>query len=131
MNRNRKTDPEMYEDTIKTTVDEVQGTIDNPGRLIDKNGYSNDTIELNRHLILIGNDRAADIIVNDSKSTDYIAEITFEGGLYFLRRLADKARVTVCRKPVKVHILNDGDEIQLADRTFIYKAPDRRQGDQE
>ena len=131
MNRDRKSDPELYEDTIKTTVDEVQGTIANPGRLVERSGEVNETFELNRQLILIGNDQAADIIVNDSKATDYIAEITYKGELYILRRLVDRARVMAGGKPVNVHILADGDEIQLANRSFIYRAPEHLKGPHE
>ena len=123
MKQGGKCPPELYDPTVKTTIDEVQGTIDNPGRLIEKIGDEEASFELNRSLILIGSDPAADIIVAASQATDYIAEITHESEFYTLRCLEDRSAVTVGNKPIKEHILSDGDEIQLADRTFVYRAP--------
>jgi len=123
MKQDEKCDPKLYDPTFKTTVDEVQGTIGNPGRLVEKTSDEEATIELNRSLILIGSDPAADIIVEDSKATDYIAEITHENSFYTLRRLENRSTVTVDNKPVEEHVLADGDEIQFADRTFLYRAP--------
>ena len=123
MKQDGKCPPDLYDPTVKTTVDEVQATIGNPGLLIDKTGDEEATFELDRPLILIGSDPAADIIVEDSKTDDYIAEITYESEFYILRRLEDRSAVTVGNKPVKEHILADGDEIQLAGRTFVYRAP--------
>lgn len=121
MKRDGKCPPELYEPTVKTTVDEVKGTIDNPGRLIETTGEEV-TFELNLSLIMIGSDPASDIIVN-SKAADYIAEITHESEFFVLRCLKERSVVTVGGKPIKEHILADGDEIQVADRTFLYKAP--------
>jgi pSer/pThr/pTyr-binding forkhead associated (FHA) protein len=106
------------------TVDEVKGTIDDPGFLIDDSGDAGGTIELNRQYILIGNDPAADIIVNDPKASDYIAEITYEQDFYILRRLNNRSRVSANKKPVNEYILADGDEIQLAERSFTFRSPD-------
>jgi pSer/pThr/pTyr-binding forkhead associated (FHA) protein len=123
MKQDEKSPPDMYDPTVRTTVDEVQGSIDNPGRLIENTGDVETAFELDRPLILIGNDPAADIIVENSKLADYIAEITYESEFYILRRLDDRCTVTVGSKPAKEYILADGDEIQLADRTFKYRAP--------
>ena len=116
--------PELYDPTIKTSVDDVQATIADPGRLIEQSGNTTSAFELDRMLILAGSDPAADIEVKSDGGADYIAEISYEGGLYFLRRLDDRAEITVCGKPVTEHILAEGDEIRLADRTFVYRDPD-------
>ena len=131
MKQGGKCPPELYDPTVKTTIDEVQGTIGNPGQLIENTGDEETTFELDRPLILIGSDPAADIIVGNTKTADYIAEITYESEFYILRRLEDRSAVTVGNKPVKEHILADGDEIQLADRTFEYKAPEHTHHPQE
>jgi pSer/pThr/pTyr-binding forkhead associated (FHA) protein len=131
MNQDGKCPPELYDPTVRTTADEVQAAIDNPGRLIESTGDGESKFELDRPLILIGSDPAADIVVVNTKVADYVAEITFESDFYTLRRLADRCKVTVAGKPVKEHILADGDEIQVADRTFVYRAPAHNQQTEE
>jgi hypothetical protein len=115
---------ELYDPTVKTTVDDVQATIPAPGRLLDKTGAGNPPFDLSRHLLLVGSDPAADIVVAGSANGDYIAEITYEGEFYVLRRLNDRDAVTVNGGNITEHILVDGDEVGLADRTFVYRAPD-------
>ncbi len=124
MKQDGKCPPELFDPTVRTTVDEVKGSIANPGRLIEKTGGEGATFDLDRPLILIGSDPAADIAVEDSRTADYIAEISREGEFYILRRLEDGSTVTVGDKPVTEYILADGDEIQLANRAFVYRAPD-------
>lgn len=123
MKQGGKCQPDLFDPTVRTTVDEVQGTIDNPGLLIETIDGNETTVSLNRPLILIGNDSAADIVVQSSRSADYIAEIVFESDFYILRLLDDRSAVTVGGKQVTEHILADGDEIQLSDRLFVYAAP--------
>jgi len=123
MKQDGKRPPDLYDPTVRTTVDEVQGTIENPGRLVETTGDEETAFELDRPLILIGSDPAADIIVANTKAVDYVAEITYESGFYILRRLEDRNAVSVDGVPVKEHILAEGDEIQLGDRTFLYEAP--------
>ena len=115
--------PELYDPTIKTTVDEAQPTISNPGRLIDKTDSEKTEFELDRSLILIGNDPAADIIIDHARTPGYIAEITHERGRYILRSLQDRPTITIGGMRIVKHTLADGDEIHLGDRTFLYRAP--------
>lgn len=122
MKRNEKSPPDMYDPTVKTTVDEVRSSIEDPGRLIETTADGETTFELNRALILIGNDPAADIILDDSRVADYHAEISYEKGFYILRQLNDKSPVTVGGKPIREYILTDGDEIRLAGRGFVFRA---------
>jgi pSer/pThr/pTyr-binding forkhead associated (FHA) protein len=123
MSRDEKHPADLYDPTVRTTVDEARGTIDNPGRLVGTLGDEETVFELDRPLILIGSDPAADIIVENRKAADYIAEITYESGFYVVRRLDERTAVTVGDKPIEEHILDEGDEIQLADRVFVYRAP--------
>ncbi len=118
-----KCQPDLFDPTVRTTVDETQGPIGSPGRLIETTDGEETAFDLDRPLILIGSDPAADIVVESSTSADYIAEITYENEFYILRPLEGGKGVTVGDKPVTEYILADGDEIQLANRAFVYRAP--------
>ena len=123
MDQKVKHSPEQYDPTVRTTVDEVQGTIDRPGCLIEKTADGETVFELDRSLILIGSDPAADVVGAGRMVADYHAEITYENGFYVLRHLEGRRRVTVGGKPIEEYILADSDEIQLADRVFVFRAP--------
>lgn len=123
MKQDGKCPPDLYDPTVKTTVDRVQAAIRNPGRLVATSGEGDTVVELDQPLILIGNDPAADIVVKDTRTSDYIAEITYEKEFYILRRLEQRAIVVVGDKPVTEHILADGDEIRLAERAYVFRAP--------
>lgn len=123
MDQNIKHSPEQYDSTVRTTVDDVQGTIDRPGRLIEMTDDGETVIELDRSLTLIGSDPAADVVVAGRMVADYHAEITYEKDFYVLRHLEGRRKVTVGGKSIKEYILADGDEIQLADRIFVFRAP--------
>lgn len=123
MDRHVKQAPELYDPTIQTTTDEARGTIENPGRLIEPTDEGENVIELDRPLILVGCDPAADIVVTGRMVADYHAEITYENGFYVLRHLEGRRKITVGGKSIKEYILADCDEIQLADRIFVFREP--------
>jgi|GEM_PF-3367649 len=123
MDRNDTDAPDLYDPTIRTTVDEARGTIENPGRLIELTDDGQRVVDLDHPLVLIGRDPAADIVVEGRMVADYHAEITYENGLYVLRHLEGRRKLTVGGKSIKEYILTDCDEIQLADRTFVFRAP--------
>jgi len=124
MDQDVKKPPELFDPTVRTTVDEVQGSIDRPGRLIEVTDDGETIVELDRPLVLIGKDPAADIVVEGRMVADYHAEISFEKGFYVLRHLEGRRKVTVGGKSIKEYILADCDEIGLADRTFVFRAPE-------
>lgn len=123
MDRNDTDAPDLYDPTIRTTVDVARGTIENPGRLIELTDDGQRVFDLAHPLVLIGRDPAADIVVEGRMVADYHAEITYENGLYVLRHLEGRRKLTVGGKSIKEYILTDCDEIQLADRTFVFRAP--------
>ena len=123
MDRNDTDAPDLYDPTIRTTVDVARGTIENPGRLIELTDDGQRVFDLAQPLVLIGRDPAADIVVEGRMVADYHAEITYENGLYVLRHLEGRRKLTVGGKSIKEYILTDCDEIQLADRTFVFRAP--------
>ena len=123
MDRNDTDAPDLDDPTIRTTVDEARGTIENPGRLIELTDGGQRVVDLDHPLVLIGRDPAADIVVEGRMVADYHAEITYENGLYVLRHLEGRRKLTVGGKSIKEYILTDCDEIQLADRTFVFRAP--------
>ncbi len=123
MDRNDTDAPDLDDPTIRTTVDEARGTIENPGRLIELTDDGQRVFDLDHPLVLIGRDPAADIVVEGRMVADYHAEITYENGLYVLRHLEGRRKLTVGGKSIKEYILTDCDEIQLADRTFVFRAP--------
>ncbi len=123
MDTNAKLPPEQYDPTVRTTVDEVRGTVECPGSLVEATGDGEKVIELDRLLVLIGSDPAADIVIADRGVADYHAEITYEKGFYVLRHLEGRRGVAVNGKSIKEYILEDNDEIQIADHVFVFKAP--------
>ena len=123
MDRNDTDAPDLYDPTIRTTVDVARGTIENPGRLIELTDDGQRVFDLAHPLVLIGRDPAADIVVEGRMVADYHAEITYENGLYVLRHLEGRRKLTVGGKSIKEYILTDCDEIQLADRAFVFRAP--------
>jgi pSer/pThr/pTyr-binding forkhead associated (FHA) protein len=123
MDRNDTDAPELYDPTIRTTVDEARGTIENPGRLIELTDDGQRVVDLDRPLMLIGRDPAADVVVEGRMVADYHAEINYENGVYVLRHLEGRRKLTVGGKSIKEYILTDCDEIQLADRKFVFRAP--------
>jgi len=126
MDQKGKDASELFDPTVLTTVDEVQGTIDIPGRLIELTSDGETTIVLDRPLVLIGKDPAADIVVTGRMVADYHAEITYENGYYTLRHLDGRRKLTVGGKSIKEYILTDCDEIELAERVFVFRAPAAR-----
>ncbi len=123
MDRNDTDAPDLDDPTIRTTVDEARGTIENPGRLIELTDDGQRVFDLDHPLVLIGRDPTADIVVEGRMVADYHAEITYENGVYVLRHLEGRRKLTVGGKSIKEYILTDCDEIQLADRTFVFRAP--------
>jgi pSer/pThr/pTyr-binding forkhead associated (FHA) protein len=123
MGQDVKDSPELFDPTVRTTVDEIQGTIDRPGRLIELTEAGETTIVLDRPLLLIGKDPAADIVVSGRMVADYHAEITYENGFYTLRHLDGRRKLSVGGKSIKEYILTDCDEIELAERVFVFREP--------
>ena len=95
MDRNDTDAPDLYDPTIRTTVDEARGTIENPGRLIELTDDGQSVVDLDHPLVLIGRDPAADVVVVGRMVADYHAEITYENGLYVLRHLEGRRKLTV------------------------------------
>lgn len=126
MDQEVKDAPELFDPTVRTTVDEVQGTIDSPGRLIELTDDGETTVVLDRPLVLIGKDPAADIVVTGRMVADYHAEITYENGYYTLRHLEGRRKLTVGGKSIKEYILTDCDQIELAERVFVFREPAAR-----
>ena len=122
MDQKVKDPTELFDPTVRTTLEEAQGSVDEPGRLVEVTDDGEATIVLDRLLILIGKDPAADIVVEGRMVADYHAEITYEDGRYTLRHLEGRRRLTVGGKAVKEQILSDCDEIELAERTFVFRA---------
>jgi pSer/pThr/pTyr-binding forkhead associated (FHA) protein len=57
---------------------------------------------------------------------DYHAEITYENGSYTLRHLDGRRKLTVGGKSIKEYVLADCDEIELAERVFVFRGPAAR-----
>ncbi|MGD8412944.1 MAG: FHA domain-containing protein [Candidatus Latescibacterota bacterium] len=121
MDRETKDSAELFDPTVRTTVDEVLGSIEEPGRLVEVTDQGETTYVLDRPLILIGKDPASDIVVEGRMVGDYHAEITYESGRYTIRHLDGRRKLTVGGKAVRESALTDCDEVGLADRTFVFR----------
>jgi pSer/pThr/pTyr-binding forkhead associated (FHA) protein len=114
-------DHEIYDPTIKTSIDELNGPIENPGSLVEATSQGETAILLDRSIIIIGCDEAADIKVEGRSIAPYHAEITHDNGEYQIRHLEGSAPVCVNGEAVSESILADGDSIAIRDRTFTFR----------
>jgi pSer/pThr/pTyr-binding forkhead associated (FHA) protein len=116
-------DPALFDPTMMAERDEIIGTIDDPGWLAEVTDNGEVTHSLNRPLILIGSDEAADIIVTGSSIAPYHAEIQWQDGVYTLRHLEGRRAVKVDGRTVKECVLEDGCAIAMGDWACAFHAP--------
>ena len=113
-------DKEVFEPTIKTSIDDVYSPIDNPGVLVEATPGGESRFFLDRSIIIIGSDDAADVRIEDRGIASYHAEIVHDGGEYEIRHLDGSAPVCVNGEVVRETALADGDAIAVGDRAFTF-----------
>ena len=117
--------PALYDATINTNSETTQGTIGNPGRLDEVTDTGEVFFVLNRSLIVVGQDEAADIEIHGRSIAPYHAEILYKDGTYTLKHVDGSQKVNVNGSPVEEHVLEDNDVITIGDRRFVYRASKR------
>jgi pSer/pThr/pTyr-binding forkhead associated (FHA) protein len=113
-------DPSLFDPTMMAEGDELTGTIENPGHLTEVGGANH---ALDRPLILIGSDEAADIVLAGKSIAPYHAEIEFSNGTYTLRHLEGRRAVKVDGSAIDECVLEDGCAISIGDWTCAFEAP--------
>lgn len=118
-------DRELYESTIKTTADQIRGPIESPAVLVQMTDDGEISHVLDRSLIVVGSDTAADIKIDGRAIAAYHAEISHDDGQYYIEHLDGRTVVNVNGERVRESALTDGDVIAIGNHafTFQYKAP--------
>ncbi len=113
-------DPVLFESTLLAGADNQPGPITNPATLTETSPNRERTYSLDRGLMIIGSDEAADIVVRGRGIAPYHAEIRFLGGHYSIRHLDGRTRVKVDGEAVKDRELSDGCAIVIGDFSFSF-----------
>ena len=116
-------DRELFDPTIKTAGDDLRGPIENPGHLVDSSDGSEKSFALDRTIVIIGSDEAADIRIDAQGVAPYHVEIIFFEGSYRIRHLDGKTPVMLNGAKINKATLKDGDSIALLNRVFTFRAP--------
>lgn len=111
-------DPELFEATIR--AGEQPGPILNPGVLVETSAGRERHYVLDRGLIIVGSDDAADIVVEGRGIAPYHVEIRFMNGRYALRHIDGKTPVKVDGRAVKEYMLADGCVISIGSFSFVF-----------
>lgn len=113
-------DPDLFEATIRAGTVDQPGPIRNPGALTETSMGRERQYILDRGLMIIGSDRAADIVVAGKNIAPYHVEIRFLNGRYTLRHIDGRARVKVDGRPVKEYMLTDGCRVSVGPFAFLF-----------
>ncbi|HEX5131692.1 MAG TPA: FHA domain-containing protein [Candidatus Krumholzibacteria bacterium] len=114
-------DPALFEKTMFAPADRP-GPVANPGMLVETSPDRARHYALDRGLIILGSDEAADVVIRGRNIAPYHAEIRLLDGVYTLRHLDGRARVRVDGEPVKERALADGCSITVGDFSFMFHA---------
>lgn len=119
-----------YEETIERSVDNLAGSIENPGRLVEMKGSSYRSIVLDHPLIVLGKGDEADIRIHGSMIADYHAEIYYRDGGYVVRHVEGRGKIRINGKTTRESRLIEGDEIEIGRVKFKFQArmPARNRG---
>jgi len=113
-------DPVLFESTLLGGAEDRPGPIANPATLTETSRERERTYTLDRGLMIIGSDEAADIVTRGRGIAAYHAEIRFFSGQYSIRHIDGRTRVKVDGEAVKDHVLTDGCAIVIGDFSFAF-----------
>ena len=113
-------DKDVFDPTIKTSIDDMYSAIDNPGVLVESTPEGEAAFVLDRSIIIIGSDEAADVRIEGRGIASYHAEIVYDEIEYEIRHLDGSAPVCVNGEVVHETILTDGDAVAVGDRAFKF-----------
>lgn len=114
-------DRDIYDPTIKTSIDELGGPIEHPGSLVEATLEGEVTFVLDLSVVIIGCDDAADIKFEDRSVAPYHAEIVHDDGEYRIRHVDGSAPVLINGQAVDESKLADGDAIAIGERAFTFR----------
>ena len=110
---------DAFHTTIRTSMDDVKGTVENPARLEPAGG--GEPVVLDRCIIIVGDDVLADTRIGGKGIANYHAEILFEKTAYRIRHLDGKADVTVNGRKVEDSVLKDGDSVAIGEHAWQFR----------
>lgn len=113
-------DPELFEATIRAGACDQPGPIPNPGVLVETSPERERQHALDRGLMIIGSDRAADIVIEGRGIAPYHVEIRFLNGRYALRHTDGRAPVKVDGRSVREYMLADGCIVTIGAYSFVF-----------
>ena len=119
-----------FDSTMRTYDYDIRGTIENPGHLVETTENGEQTYALNRSIIIIGSDDAADLQIEGRLVAGYHVEIGYKEGSYTLRHIDGRRKVLVNGSAVKECVLTDGSSISIGGTTLVFKEPVRAESRQ-
>jgi hypothetical protein len=122
---NKTMDHEFFEPTIKTSIDKLDGPVENPASLVEVSSQGETKWVLDRSIIIIGSDDAADVKIEGEGIAAYHAEVVHDDGDYYVRHLEGSAPVCVGGDAVCDSVLADGNTIAIGEHTFTFRRQTR------
>jgi pSer/pThr/pTyr-binding forkhead associated (FHA) protein len=113
-------DHEIFEPTIKTSIDDLNGPVEDPCSIVEVSSEGETVWVLDRSIVIVGSDEAADVRIEDKSIAPYHAEIVHENGRYRIRHLDGPAPVCVNGEPTDESPLADGDSVAIGECTFTF-----------
>ena len=98
----------------------MTGPVKDPGSLVEVSRERETVWVLDRSIVIVGSDEAADVRIENKSIAPYHAEIVNDDGGYRIRHLDGSAPVCVNGEPKDESPLVDGDSIAFGECTFIF-----------
>jgi pSer/pThr/pTyr-binding forkhead associated (FHA) protein len=114
-------DPALFEATILSAGD-GRDPEQTPGVLTETSPDRERQHAINRGLLTIGSDEAADVVINGRNIAPCHAEIRLLDGHYLLRHLDGRTRIKVNGKSIQACALEDGCAITIGEFSFRFHA---------
>lgn len=113
-------DPPLFEASILSNATRQPAPVASPGVLVETSAGRERQHVLDRGLVVIGGDRAADIVVPGPGIAPYHVEIRFLNGRYALRHIDGKTPVKVDGRVVREYMLADGCVVSIGAYAFVF-----------
>ena len=114
-------DDEYYTPNTSAPSDGAPVPIEDPGFLVGETRQGETTFVLDRSVIMIGSDDAADIQIKGRTIAPNHAEIIHEDGAYHIRHTDGGADVCVNGETIRESLLADGDTVAIGDHLFTFQ----------
>ena len=107
-----------YEPTIQRTSTH---RLPNPAKLTESHTGGDREYLIDTAVFLIGKSDIADVHLEGMLVSEFHAEINFEENEHRLSHLAGRRKVTVNGETISECVLQDGDAIEIAGRSFVFR----------